>query len=67
MSVICVYAVKALTKLQVCADVSEPWLQYSKTCLKRPFKDLETNGSLMKVECIAECSKRAFSNFFDLH
>ena len=25
------------------------------------------NGSLMKVESIAECSKRAFCNAFDLH
>ena len=28
---------------------------------------LKTNGSLMKVESIAECSKRAFCNTFDLH
>ena len=33
---------------------------YSKTCLKRPLKNrqkkvLTTNGSLMKVESIAEC------------
>ena len=27
----------------------------------------KTNGSLMKVESIAECSKRAFCNTFDLH
>ena len=30
-------------------------------------KVLKTNGSLMKVESIAECSKRAFCNTFDLH
>ena len=35
--------------------------QYSKTCLKRPLKNrqtkgLKTNGSLMKVKSIAECS-----------
>ena len=30
-------------------------------------KVLKTNGSLMKVESIAECSKRAFCNSFDLH
>ena len=30
-------------------------------------KVLKTNGSLMKVENIAECSKRAFCNTFDLH
>ena len=28
---------------------------------------LKTNGSLMKVERIAECSLRAFCNTFDLH
>ena len=43
---------------------------YSKTCLKRPPKNkqkiLTTNGSLMKVESIAECSQ-AFCNTFDLH
>ena len=30
-------------------------------------KDLKTNGSLMKVEDIAECSFGAFCNTFDLH
>ena len=30
-------------------------------------KVLKTNGSLMKVESIAECSKTAFCNTFDLH
>ena len=35
---------------------------YSKTCLKRPLKNrqnkevLKINGSLMKVDIIAECS-----------
>ena len=28
---------------------------------------LKTNGSLMKVESIAECSLGAFCNTFDLH
>ena len=28
---------------------------------------LKTNGSLMKVESIAECSLEAFCNAFDLH
>ena len=28
---------------------------------------LKTNGGLMKVESIAECSKRAFCNTFNLH
>ena len=46
---------------------------YSKTCLKRPLKKkdktkvLNTNGRLMKVESIAECSLGAFCNNFDLH
>ena len=30
-------------------------------------KVLKTNGSLMKVKSIAECSKKAFCNSFDLH
>ena len=30
-------------------------------------KVLTTNGSLMKVENIAGCSKRVFCNTFDLH
>ena len=30
-------------------------------------KVLKTNGSLMKVEIIAECSLGAFCNTFDLH
>ena len=30
-------------------------------------KVLTTNGSLMKVESIAECSLGAFCNIFDLH
>ena len=45
---------------------------YSKTRLKQPLKIdeikvLTTNGSLMKVESIAECSLGAFCNTFDLH
>ena len=31
------------------------------------IKVLKTNGSLMKVESIAECSLGAFCNSFDLH
>ena len=30
-------------------------------------KVLKTNGSLMKVECIAKCSLGAFCNTFDLY
>ena len=46
--------------------------KYSKICLKMPLKIdktkvLKTNGSLMKVESIAECSLGAFCNTFDLH
>ena len=45
---------------------------YSKSCLKQPLKNrknkgLKTNGSLMKVESVAECSLGAFCNTFDLH
>ena len=45
---------------------------YSKPCLKRVLKIgktkiLNTIGSLMKVESIAECSLGAFCNTFDLH
>ena len=56
-------------------------LKHSKTFVKRLLKNmslyhigkidktkvLKTNGTLMKVESIAECSKRAFCNTFDLH
>ena len=34
---------------------------------KRQSKGLKDKSSLMKVESIAECSKRAFCNTFDLH
>ena len=42
---------------------------YSKTCVKWPLKIdktkiLMTNGSLMKVESIAECSNREHSAIF---
>ena len=45
---------------------------YSKTCLMRPLKNrhtksFKTNGSLIKVESIAECSLGAFCNTFDMH
>ena len=47
---------------------------YNKTCLKRPLKNRQNeslkhkiNGSLMKVESIAECSVGAFCNTLDLH
>ena len=45
---------------------------YSKTCLKRPLKKdktkvLKTNGSLMKVKSIAECSLGAFRITFKFH
>ena len=49
-----------------------PIFVYSKTCVKQSLKidkteSLMTNGSLMKVKSIAECSSRAFCNTFDLH
>ena len=45
---------------------------FSKTGLKRSLKIdktkvLKTNGSLIKVESIAECSLGASCNTFDLH
>ena len=45
---------------------------YSKTFLKQPIKIdkikvLNDNGSLMKVERMAECSLGASCNTFDLH
>ena len=46
--------------------------RYNKPSLKRPLKNrpnkvLKTNGSLMKVKSIAECSLGAFCNTFHLH
>ena len=46
--------------------------QYSKTCLKQPLKKdktkiLITDGSLMKVESIADDPVGAFCNTFYLH
>ena len=41
-------------------------IEYSKTCLKWPLKK-KTDYRLMQVKSIAECSKRAFCNIFDLH
>ena len=48
------------------------YLNKSKTCLKRWLKkgqklDFNTVYRLMQVNSIAECSKRAFCNAFDLH
>ena len=44
---------------------------YSKTCLERPLKNRQnvskTDGSIMQVESIVECSLGAFCNTFDLH
>ena len=45
---------------------------YSKTCLKRPLVKktkyfFKSDYGLMQVKSIAECSKRAFCNTFDLH
>ena len=50
----------------------QPQGNYSKTCLKRPLKKktklvFKTVYRLMQVKSIAECSKRAFCNTFDLH
>ena len=45
---------------------------YSKTCLKRPLKDIHNKGcyddwALNVGQSIAECSLGAFCNTFDLH
>ena len=53
-------------------DLCQTQYNYSKTCLKRPLKTdntkiLMTNGSLMKVESIAECSPWSILQYFDLH
>ena len=49
----------------MCASTVKPVLSgHSK---KDKTKVLKTNGSLMKVENIAECSLGAFCNTFDLH
>ena len=58
--------------LMFCQENLIPACYYSKTCLSGHSKTdktkvLKTNVSLMKVESIAECSKRAFCNTFDLH
>ena len=47
-------------------------LLYSKTCLKQPLKmktkiGFHAHYHLMQVKSIAECSKGAFCNTFDLH
>ena len=42
-------------------------MSYAANQKKDNTKILMTKGSLMKVESIAECSKRAFCNTFDLH
>ena len=52
--------------------VASIYMYTVKVCLKRPLKIdkrkvLKTNGSLMKVKRIAECSLGPFCNTFDLH
>ena len=56
-----------LLSVSMISDCGFNWTYtyYSKTCLKWPLKIdktkiLKTNGSLMKVENIAECSLGAF-------
>ena len=42
-------------------------MHYSKTCVKQPLKKrmiLMTNGSFMKFESIAECSKGSILQYF---
>ena len=48
------------------------YIRYSKACLKGPLKRnqklvFKNDYRLMQVKSIAECSKRAFCNTFDLH
>ena len=59
-----------------CSALPNPMLNSLPTIVKPIFsvhskldktKVLKTNGSLMKVESIAECSLGAFCNTFDLH
>ena len=50
-------------------SVKEKYKLYSKTCVKRPLKIhktkiLMTNGSLIKVESIAECSPWSILQYF---
>ena len=61
-----------MPKLLMLEKIEKSNQKYSKTCRKRPLKIdktkvLKTNGSLMKVISIAECSFGAFCNVFDLH
>ena len=50
-------------------SLSYIYVDYSKTCVKQPLKNrqnkaLMTNGSLMKVESIAECSPWSILQYF---
>ena len=58
---ICKYLVIRKLKKTTVKPVLSGHLKIDKT------KVLKTNGSLMKVESIAECSLGAFCNTFDLH
>ena len=57
--------------LYTCSHIS--LFDYSKPCVKKGHSKIDktkifmTNGSLMKVEGISECSLGAFCNTFDLH
>ena len=56
----------------VCWNQEDQNTKFSKICLKRPLKKdqnwvFKTDYLLMQVKSIAECSKRAFCNTFDVH
>ena len=55
---------RVLTLDQECCTVKQFLSDYSKRDQKLFFK---TGYGLMQVKSIAECSKRAFCNIFDLH
>ena len=60
---------KYFVKITVSANKKVPDLNTVKPCHSKidKTKVLKTNGSLMKVESIAECSPGIFCNTFDLH
>ena len=70
-------AAKTLARLCICEGLYEPWLLTEEISTVKPVlsghlkidktKISMTDGSLMQVKSIAECSKRAFCNIFDLH
>ena len=56
--------IEILHKACLCTYTVKP---VSKIFKNRQNRDINPNGSLMKVKSIAECSLGAFCNTFDLH